>query len=333
MNRLNETLTDLTAAPAGPDLRERSAWARIKGVWKPLHGSFPRQGLSVEWHDFRVDKDMNWSRSFHPGSLEICLNFSGSGTLRDGAAVRPIGPNQGAMYTQHGERLRAIRDANSLHRFLTVELAPEFLRVQFADELALLKPAIRRFIETGHKAPPYLEILPLPASLLASRVQFVDPPVPEPARKTWYLGRVLEILAQTLFPAEDPNELFCHKHQRTNRSRIDRVRYLLERDLENPPSLEMLAEEVGCSPFYLSRIFAQEAGASIPKFLRMKRVEKAAEFLRTGKMNVTEAAVALGYSSLSAFSKAFVEHFGCCPGLYPHFKIPGREASKGQPAG
>jgi AraC-like DNA-binding protein len=60
----------------------------------------------------------------------------------------------------------------------------------------------------------------------------------------------------------------------------------------------------------------------IPKYIRLKRIEKAGELLRSGKMNVTEAAMAVGYSSLSAFNKAFVEQMGCCPGLYPHVKTP-----------
>jgi AraC-like DNA-binding protein len=34
-------------------------------------------------------------------------------------------------------------------------------------------------------------------------------------------------------------------------------------------------------------------------------------------MNVTEAALEVGYSSLSHFSSAFREVIGCCPGLYP----------------
>lgn len=112
-----------------------------------------------------------------------------------------------------------------------------------------------------------------------------------------------------------------------NRERVERACYLIERDLENPPSLEMLGAQVGCSPFYLSRIFTQETRASIPKFIRMKRIEKACELLRTGKMNVTEAAMAVGYSSLSAFNKAFVEQVGCCPGLYPNVAIAGRNAA------
>ena len=312
-------------APAAPP-QEEAAWRGINGTWRPLHGSFFHGGLSVEWHDFHVDRDMDWGRSFHPGSLEICLNFSGAARLHDGTAERALGPNQLAIYTTQGERMRAVRHAGSLHRFLTLELSRDFLHAQFSTMLDRLKAPVSRFIRGGAKVPAFLEILALPAALRASRVQFVEPPVPAPARETWYLGRVLEILAQTLFPEEDPRELFCQRHQRTNRERIERVRFLIERDLENPPSLEMLGEEVACSPFYLSRVFAQETGASIPKFLRMKRIERAAELLRTGKMNVTEAAMAVGYASLSAFNKAFVEQMGCCPGLYPNVPIPGRKA-------
>ncbi len=46
-------------------------------------------------------------------------------------------------------------------------------------------------------------------------------------------------------------------------------------------------------------------------------IERAAELLREGKHNVTEAAFEVGYSSLSHFTVAFREVFGCCPGLYP----------------
>ena len=284
--------------------------------------------MSIEWHDFRLARDLDWGRSFHPGSLEVCLNFSGTGTLQDGDAERGIGPGQVAVYTLQHKRLRAVRRAESLHRFLTLELSAAFLQTHFgATERAKFKPEIGRFIASGGTAEPYLEIRALPASLLASRVQFVKPPVPPPAQGTWYLGRVLEILAHTVYPDENPEELFCQRHQRGNRERVERVRFLIERDLENPPSLDMFAEEVGCSSFYLSRIFAQETGVSIPKFLRLKRLEKAAELLRTGNANVTEAAVAVGYASLSSFNKAFLEHFGCCPGLYPHGKIPGRTAA------
>jgi AraC-like DNA-binding protein len=52
-------------------------------------------------------------------------------------------------------------------------------------------------------------------------------------------------------------------------------------------------------------------------FLRNLRLERAAELLRSGRSNVTEAAIAVGYSSLSHFSKAFAEMFGVCRCVFP----------------
>ena len=279
---LNATSLSASAATsaADPHAQEADAWRAIRGTWQPLHGAFFEQGLSVEWHDFHVDDDMDWARSFHPQSIEICLNFSGTAELRTGNSECLLGPNQLAIYSTQTERMRAVRHSGRLHRFITVELASAFLQPHFTAVIDRLKPNVRNFIEGRSHAAPFIETLPLPATMLATRTHFVEPPVAAPARDTWYLGRVLEILAQTLFPAEVPDELFCQRQRRTNRERIERTRHLIERDLENPPSLEMLAAEVGCSPFHLSRLFVQETGVSFPKFLRMKRIEKAATVAR-----------------------------------------------------
>ena len=110
------------------------------------------------------------------------------------------------------------------------------------------------------------------------------------------------------------------RQKKVARDRVVRTKELIARDLVNPPSLEALGQEVGCSPFYLSRIFSKEVGLTIPQFLRNARMERAAELLRSGRYNVTEAATEVGYSSLSHFSKAFCETIGCCPVLYPAAK-------------
>jgi len=46
-------------------------------------------------------------------------------------------------------------------------------------------------------------------------------------------------------------------------------------------------------------------------------MERAAELLREGRLNVTQVSLEVGYSSLSHFSMAFHESHGCCPGLFP----------------
>lgn len=314
----------MTAPHSSPQpCGEADIWGNVSGTWRPLFGSFFDLGLSIEWHDFQVVSDIDWAPSFHEGSLEICLNFSGVGQLQLGDEQREVGAGQLALYCAQPRQLRARRLAGSIHRFITLELSRDFLQPHCAGREADLKAGVQQYL-AGDDLPPMFEIEPLSTHLLALRVSLLDPPVPPAATKTWYLAKTLEVLAHTLFRPQQDGEFFCRRHQRMNRERVERVCYLVERDLENPPSLDMLAREVGCSTFHLSRIFAESCQMSIPKYLRRKRIERAAELLRSRKMNVTEAAMAVGYASLSAFNKAFVEQMGCCPGLYPVAPILGR---------
>lgn len=317
-------LPDTFSTSTGGGMEARF-WKGASASWRPLFGGFFDRGVSIEWHEFQLERDLAWSGSFHPGSLELCLNFSGAGSLLGGSAEQQIAPGQLALYTVGAKPPRAVRKAGGIHRFITVEISPSFLRSQCFGREESLKAPLREFLRERGQAPACLEILPLTTPLLAMRTALLSPPVPDAAHEAWYLAKVLEILAHSVFQENAATELFCHRHQRQNRERVERARYLLERDLENPPSLDMLAREIECSPFHLSRLFAEVTGMSIPKFLRTRRIEAAAELLRGGRMSVTETAMAVGYSSLSAFNKAFVEQMGCCPGLYPSVKIAGRK--------
>jgi AraC-like DNA-binding protein len=153
--------------------------------------------------------------------------------------------------------------------------------------------------------------------LKALGAALLHPPVSRAALPVWFRGKVLEVLAEAAFEKRGEPEAFCTRQKRLARERVATIKTILERDLGETPSLEQLGREAGCSPFYLSRIFSQETGTTIPRYLRQIRIERAAELLRAGTHNVTEAAMEVGYSSLSHFSKAFCETIGCCPMLYP----------------
>ena len=145
----------------------------------------------------------------------------------------------------------------------------------------------------------------------------VRPPVIQAARSLWYHAKVLELMAEFFFDQRGSDELFCDRQKRVGLERAERVAAVLRHNLTEPPGLEEISRQVGCSPFYLSRIFSREMGMTIPQYLRKLRMERAGELLRSGKFNVTEAALEVGYNSLSHFSLAFCQTMGCCPGLYP----------------
>ena len=97
--------------------------------------------------------------------------------------------------------------------------------------------------------------------------------------------------------------MFCTRQQRLAQERVEQVIFLLKQNLAEPPPLEELGKKIGCSHFYLSRIFSAQTGKTITQYLRQLRMERAAELLKSGEYNVTEAALEVGYSELEPFQR------------------------------
>jgi AraC-like DNA-binding protein len=228
-------------------------------------------------------------------------------------------PGDCGYYAIADEPLSASRQAHDHHQFVTLEFSRKHLRKQFVRNEADLEPEIRRIIFEDKDESVVAPTRPMSIEQRAVVASLAEPPVAKAAQVLWYQSKALELMAHFLFTPKDP-EFFCMRQKRVARERVERAKELLARDLANPPPLEIMGQEVGCSPFYLSRIFSREVGLTIPQYLRNLRMERAAELLRTGRYNVTEAATEVGYSSLSHFSKAFCETIGCCPVLYPAAK-------------
>jgi AraC family transcriptional regulator len=302
---------------------EEPVWAAVKGEWRPLFGSFLGDGISVEWHDFECSRTLDWSRSFHPESFEICINFEGCGTIHEHPATTTIvNPQRVAHYVADESRLRADRHAGQRHRFLTVEMSRQWLSDAVRGHETVLNREAQGFLDGKARLRTAGE-QPLNPRIRRSAEEMLSAPIPGQGAAFWCRAKILEIAALTLI---EPGEelLFCQRHKRLALDRVERVKQALARDLENPPTLSQLGREAGCSPFYLSRIFSEHTGLTISRYLRNLRLERAAELLRSGRSNVTEAAIAVGYSSLSHFSKAFAEMFGVCPCVFPLNRRPNR---------
>ncbi|MBV9619372.1 MAG: helix-turn-helix transcriptional regulator [Verrucomicrobia bacterium] len=297
---------------------ERAAWREVKEGWRPLYGDVDSKGVAVEWHDFQIARSFNWGRTFHPRSLEFCLNLGGHGEV-GATAKADYAPGNSGYYAVGDEPLPASRRASDRHQFATLEFSRNHLQKQFVKDEADLEPQIRRVIFGDKDETVVGPTRPMSIEQRAVVLNLATPPVSKAAQILWYQSKALELMAHFLFEPKNP-EFFCQRQKRVARERVERAKELLARDLVNPLALEALGQEVGCSPFYLSRSFSREVGLTIPQYLRKLRMERAAELLRTGRYNVTETATEVGYSSLSHFSKAFCETIGCCPVLYPAAK-------------
>lgn len=298
-----------------PEHSESGVWNSVSGEWKPLFGGFHGVGFSFEWHDFRARDEMDWGQSFHPESVEVCLNLAGNGWLRASGEAARLGPNSAGFYRRGRNPLRATRAQGQRHQFITAEFSASFIRAHFSGHRPGLHPLLDSFARSEPAESGVAPTRPL-AEEERSLVQVLrHPPVSPAAEPLWYQGKALELAARFFFDAaKEP--LFCDRQKRLARERCERVVAILREEMESPPSLEELGRRVGCSHFHLSRTFSKEMGMPLGQYLRQLRMEKAAVLLQSGKFNVTQAALEVGYSSLSHFSQTFHETFGCCPGLY-----------------
>jgi AraC-like DNA-binding protein len=308
---------EATDAPDISVFTERPAWRAVGDGWRHLHGSVSSAGVSFEWHDFKTKGEFDWGKSFHPGSIEVCLNLEGDGRVSFNKQAAVFTPLSAGFYRRGEQPLRATRQANQRHQFLTVEMSFDFLRRHLGDFVTSLHPLVREVVsgqsEKSAVASP-TRLTSRQQQLLAS---LRDAPVLALAQAVWYQAKALEVAAEFFFVAPGGQELFCQRQHRLSAERVEKVIALLREKLSEPPTLGEIGRAVGCSPFHLSRTFSAATGMTIPQYTRQLRMERAAELLKSGKFNVTEAALEVGYSSLSHFSQTFHETFGCCPGLYP----------------
>lgn len=78
-------------------------------------------------------------------------------------------------------------------------------------------------------------------------------------------------------------------------------------------TLDEIAQAVHTSPYHLCRIFHQQTGVTIHRYLHQIRLRTSLEFVAQGERSLTEVGLDLGYSTPSHFSKAFKDTFGMPP--------------------
>jgi len=94
---------------------------------------------------------------------------------------------------------------------------------------------------------------------------------------------------------------------------IENVMRYIRDHLNEPLDRETLATVAGFSVPHFHRVFTAHVGESAASYVRRLRLERAGRKLRMGAVDITEVALAAGYDTHAAFSKAFKQQFGLNP--------------------
>ena len=88
----------------------------------------------------------------------------------------------------------------------------------------------------------------------------------------------------------------------------------IEKNLNRKISIKEIAEYVGYSKFYFSRMFKQEMNISVMEYVREQKVMCASESILQGN-KILDVAIEYGWESHSGFIKAFKSYYGFSPSL------------------
>ena len=81
-------------------------------------------------------------------------------------------------------------------------------------------------------------------------------------------------------------------------------------------TMDELSDCVGLEYSYLFRLFKAELGISPGNYVTNYKLSKAASFLQSTQMNVSEAPLAVGYTDRVAFTRLFTKKYGVSPQKY-----------------
>lgn len=94
---------------------------------------------------------------------------------------------------------------------------------------------------------------------------------------------------------------------------VIRAKRYIDEHFQEKWDIENVAEIVGISPPYLSRLFKQHLKLSPSQYLWDLRIVKGANLLRATSLSVSEIAYRCGYQTPYHFSRHIKQKFGCSP--------------------
>jgi AraC family transcriptional regulator len=98
-----------------------------------------------------------------------------------------------------------------------------------------------------------------------------------------------------------------------DQERLGLVKQYIHEHIDEPLNRDVLAAVAGFSVPHFHRVFTARFGENIVRYVRRVRMERAGRKLRMGAVDITQVALAAGYDTHAAFSKAFKQHFGLSP--------------------
>lgn len=98
----------------------------------------------------------------------------------------------------------------------------------------------------------------------------------------------------------------------------------IENNLDQPLSLDSVADKVNMSKYYFHRLFSAITGSSLNNYILSRRLNASLQFIQSDQLSLTDISYLLNFGAQSSFTRAFKRQYGITPSALrvQNMKIP-----------
>jgi len=173
------------------------------------------------------------------------------------------------------------------------------------------------FLSDENKDKKYYKDGKISPSMAIVLNQIINYNLNQSIRNLYFKGKAYELLSLYFNRSEDADIEQCpFLVDETNVDKIRKAKDIVISRMAEPPSLQELADEIDLNLKKLKEGFKHIYGDTVYSFLFDYKMEVARKLLESGKHNVNEVGLKVGYSTSSHFIAAFKKKYGTTPKKY-----------------
>lgn len=249
--------------------------------------------------------------------IHFCLRLGAAGSedISDFGEVDQ--PSRACMITRYpaGTEINRAARQNDAWRVACLWLKPKALVRYLETSPSHVPNGLSWLVDEKLDAARHLSI-PLTARMHLAVNDVLSCQFTGGTRRAFIFSKYLELLTtiyQSLLERSQASDVQPSKLSSNDLKKIADVESILTSRIENMDSLAVLAKRVGVNRTKLVLGFRAVYGTSVEAYWRDWRLQKARDLLCDSELSVNEVAYQVGYSEISAFTRAFRRKFGVPP--------------------
>ena len=176
---------------------------------------------------------------------------------------------------------------------------------------SLMETAV--FELTGHRTLPFFKEVLVDHHWATDNVSALHKAILDGAGMLECESRILWVMTQLI--RRYANIGSTEQHLGREKRAVQQVRHYIEEHFAESVTLNLLAQHVALSPYYLLRAFRAEVGMPPYAYLESVRIRHTQRLIKAG-MSLAEVSAEVGFSSQSHMTRQFKKIIGVTPGQY-----------------